>query len=175
MGMDDVVNFYNRFQELSMSHLLALMPFDAIILKQGFKRLLCILGLGVQCYAEMGKTLMDFLPRLILGSLSPQFHATLASVRYKSNNGYNYLWRILELTVLGFDPVIPIISPSWGDWADIVDFAQVYLLYFCLQAKMNFHYDDRTRSGIFLQAIQQSDYADTVAPLQLHINLYREQ
>jgi hypothetical protein len=30
MGTDNVVNFYDRFQELSMSHFLALMPFDAI-------------------------------------------------------------------------------------------------------------------------------------------------
>jgi hypothetical protein len=50
---------------------------------------------------------MDFLPRLIPGSLSLQFNVTLASVRYKSNNGYDYLWRVLELTVPGFDPVIP--------------------------------------------------------------------
>jgi hypothetical protein len=40
---------------------------------------------------------------------------------------------------------------------------------------MNFYYNDRTRSGIFLQAIQQSDYADTVMTLQLHVNSYREQ
>jgi hypothetical protein len=45
-GTDNMVNFYDRFQELSTSHLLALMPFDAVILKHGFKGL-CIPGLGV--------------------------------------------------------------------------------------------------------------------------------
>jgi hypothetical protein len=81
----------------------------------------------------------------------------------------------LELTVLGFDPIIMIIFPSWGDCADIFNCAQCYLLYFCLQAKMNFHYDDCTRSGIFLRAIQQSDYANTVMTIQLHVNSYHEQ
>jgi hypothetical protein len=55
------------------------MPFDAITLKHGFKGL-CIPGLGVQCYTGMAKALIDFLPRLIPGSLSLQFNATLALV-----------------------------------------------------------------------------------------------
>jgi hypothetical protein len=43
--MDDMVDFYDRFQELSTSHLLALMPFDAITLKHGFEGL-CLPHLG---------------------------------------------------------------------------------------------------------------------------------
>jgi hypothetical protein len=64
---EDVVNFYDWFQELSTSHLLAVMPFDAIMLENCFEGL-CILGLGNQCYAEMIQALMDFLPWLIPGS-----------------------------------------------------------------------------------------------------------
>jgi hypothetical protein len=56
----------------------------------------------------MGKALMELLPHLIPGRLSLQINAALASVRYETNNGYNYLWRVLELTVPGFNPVIPI-------------------------------------------------------------------
>jgi hypothetical protein len=41
----DVVNFYNRLQELSTSHLLAILPFDAIVLKNCLEGL-CIPGLG---------------------------------------------------------------------------------------------------------------------------------
>jgi hypothetical protein len=33
MSTDDVVNFYDCFQELSNPHLMALMPFDSIVLK----------------------------------------------------------------------------------------------------------------------------------------------
>ena len=72
----------------------------------------------------MGKALIDLLPRLIPGSLSPQINAALYSVRYESNNGYDYLWRILELTVLGFDPIIPIKIPVWADYNDVFQFAQ---------------------------------------------------
>jgi hypothetical protein len=39
---------------------------------------------------------------------------------------------------------------------------------------MHFHYGDCTRSGIFLRAIQFSDFADTVTTLQSHVNLFME-
>ncbi len=81
---------------------------------------------------------------------------------------------MLELTVPGFDPVIPIQFPAWGDIGDIFGFSQAYLLYFRLQEKMNFHYDDRTRSGIFLRAIQKTDLADTVTTLQSQVNSFRD-
>jgi hypothetical protein len=50
--MVDVINFYDRFQKLSTSHLLALKSFDAITLKHGFEGF-CIPSLGVRHYAEM--------------------------------------------------------------------------------------------------------------------------
>jgi hypothetical protein len=53
-------------------------------------------------------------------------------------------------------------------------FAQSFLLYFCLQAKLNFHYDNRTRSGTFLRAIQFSEFANMVTTLQSHVNSYCE-
>jgi hypothetical protein len=109
---------------------------------------------------------------LIPGSLSPQVNATLMSVRYESNNGYNYLWRVLELTVPGFNPTVPIHTPIWLDVADIFQVAQAFLLFFCLQAKVKFHYDDRTRSGMFLRAVQFSEYADTITTLQSHVNSF---
>jgi len=79
---------------------------------------------------------------------------------------------VLELAVPGFDPTVSITIPSWDNADDIFHFAQAYLLYFRLQAKVNFHYDDRTRSGIFLRAVQFSDYADTVTTLQSHVNSF---
>ncbi len=169
---DDVMNFYNRLlQELSTSHFLAIMPFDAIVLKHHLEGL-CIPGLGTWRYADLSQALMDFLPCLIPGSLSSHINATLAAVRNESNNGQDYLWRVLELTVPGFDPVISIQTLQWWDCNDIFQFSQAYLLYFCLQAKMHYHFTNRTRSGIFLCAIQYSDYADTVTTLQSHVNFY---
>jgi hypothetical protein len=169
----DVVNFYDRLQELSTSHLLAIMPFNAIVSKNHLEGL-CIPGLGTQQYADSSRALMDFLPRLIPGTLSSRVNAALTAVRNKFNNEYNYLWRVLELTVPGFDPVIPIQTLQWLDCNDIFQIPQAYLLYFCLHAKMHYHLTDCTRSGIFLHAIQHFDYTDTVTTLQSHVNSYRE-
>jgi hypothetical protein len=105
--VDDVVNFYDCLQEVVLCYVIAVLPFDAIILTHGFEGL-CLPGLGLVRYAAMSKALMELVPRLIPGSLSPQLNTTLALVRFESNNGYNYLWRVLELTVPGFDPTVPI-------------------------------------------------------------------
>jgi hypothetical protein len=145
------------------------MPFNAIMLRNRFEGL-CILGLGVMQYAAMGKALMELLPHLIPGRLSPQINGALASVRYETNNGYDYLWCVLELTMPGFDLVIPIQVPVWSDIADIFKFSQAYLLYFHLQGKMNFHYDDRTCSGFFLRAIQYTEFVDMVTTFQSHVS-----
>jgi hypothetical protein len=173
MRVEDVVGFYDRLQEVSMGYCLALMPFDAVVLKNCFEGL-CPPGLGLICYAAMSKGFMELLPWLVPVTLSPQVSATLAAVRYESNNGYDYLWQVLELAVPGFDPTVSITIPSWDNANDIFHFAQAYLLYFRLQAKFNFHYDDRTRSGIFLRAVQFSEYADTVTTLQSHVNSFRD-
>ena len=47
LATEDVVGFYDRFQELSTSHLLALMPFDSIVLKNRYEGLF-IPGLGTR-------------------------------------------------------------------------------------------------------------------------------
>ena len=119
--------------------------------------------------------MMDFLPRLIPGTLSTRMDVTLAAVRSEPNNNYYYLWCVLELYVPGFDPVVPIHPLQWADSNDVFHFAQAYLLFFRLQGKMLYHYTDRTRSGIFLRAILHSDYSDTVTLLQSHVNSYREE
>ncbi len=86
---------------------------------------------------------MELLPRLIPGSSSSPINAELASIWYESNNGYDYLWCILELTVSGFDPANSILVPVWSGVDDIFSFAQEFLLYLRLQEKLNFHFDDR--------------------------------
>jgi hypothetical protein len=105
--------------------------------------------------------------------LSSQINAALASVRYESNNGYDYIWRVLELTVLGFDPANSILVPVWSRADDIFSFAQEFLLYFRLQEKLNFHFDDRRRSNIFLWAIQCSEFAKIATVIQTQINSFR--
>jgi len=172
--VEEVVAFYDRLQEVGSNYLIALMPFDAIVLANRFEGL-CPPGLGLLRYAAMSKALLELLPWLIPATLSPQVGAAIASVRYDTGNGYDFLWRILELTVPGFDPTTPIQAPIWSEILDIFSFAQEYLLFFRLQAKQNFHYNDRTRSGLFLRAVRSSQFADTITLLQSHINSYREE
>jgi hypothetical protein len=149
------------------------MPFDGIVLKNKFKDL-CIPGLGTHHYAECSHALMDFLPHLIPGTLSSRINTILAAVCNESNNGFDYFWRVLELTVPGFNTVVTIQTPLWANSNDIFHFSQAYLLYFCLQAKMHYHFTDQVQISTFLRAIQHSDYADTIMTLQSHVNSYRE-
>jgi hypothetical protein len=78
----------------------------------------------------------------------------------------------LELTDPGFNPTVPIHAPIWLDIEDIFQFAQAFLLFFRLQAKVKFHYDDCTRSRMFLRAVQFSENADTVTTLQSHVKSF---
>jgi len=77
--------------------------------------------------------------------------------------------------VPGFDPTVPIRVPVWTDMEDIFHFAQSFLLFFRLQAKVRFYYDDRTRSGMFLRGVQSTEYADTVTTLLSHVNTFRQE
>jgi hypothetical protein len=77
---DMVVDFYDRLQESASGLVIAILPFDAIMLSNGFKGR-CVPALGVYHYQLMSKTLMELLPCLIPGGLSPEINAVLASVR----------------------------------------------------------------------------------------------
>jgi len=147
--MEEMVDFYDCLQEVGSNYVIALMPFDAIVLLNCFEGL-CPPGLGLLRYAAMSKALMELLPWLIPATLSPQIGAAIASIRHKTGNGYNFLWCLLALLVPGFDPTIPIQAPIWSEVMDIFLFAQEYLLFFRLQTKLNFHCNDRTHSGLFL-------------------------
>jgi hypothetical protein len=68
--VEDVVDFYDRLQEAGLSYVIALLPFDAIVLAHGFEGL-CPPGLGLVRYATMSKALMELVPRLISSGLSP--------------------------------------------------------------------------------------------------------
>jgi glutathionyl-hydroquinone reductase len=124
-------------------------------------------------YADCSRALKDLLPWLILSTLSSHINATLAAIK-KSNNGYDYLWHVLELTVPRFDPVITIQTPLWSDADDIFQFSQSYLLYFQLQAKMQYHFTDRVQHSTLLHAIHHSEYMDMITTLQSHMNSYQE-
>jgi hypothetical protein len=83
---ETMVDFYDRLQESATGLAIAIMPFDTVMIRNGLEGL-CVPGLGINKYHVMSKALMELLPRLISGNLSPQINAALASVRSESGNG----------------------------------------------------------------------------------------
>jgi hypothetical protein len=61
LNVQDAVEFYNKFQGLSHSHLLPLMPFDAVRLGNNFEGLY-VPGLGTQRYHKCASALYELLP-----------------------------------------------------------------------------------------------------------------
>jgi hypothetical protein len=165
------VDFYNKLQKLLAGYLLPLMPFDLIKLSFNFEGL-CPPSLGTHRYAEIGTALMEVLPRL-LPTTNADIQSAIAAVGFESNNGFDLLWRILELAVPGFDPTVPILPPVWHQDSKVLKFHQSYLLYFQLQSKKNTYFDACLRTSIFLHAIPTSDYTDIVTLLQTQVDMYR--
>ncbi len=116
----DAVEFYNKFQELSAHYLLPIMPFDAVCLESNFEGLF-ISGLGTEHYAECVVAMMEVLPCMI-PTLYTKIQAKLLFVWVESRNGYDLFWRVLELTVPGFDPTVPLEQPRWDHDMDILEF-----------------------------------------------------
>ncbi len=106
LEVQDAVEFYNKFQELFHAYLLPLMLFNAVRLGNNFEGLF-VPGFGVQRYQKCASALFELLPRLLPTSNS-EIHAKLSSVRAKFKNGYDLFWCVLELTVPGFDPTVPL-------------------------------------------------------------------
>ena len=100
----DTVAFYESLQQVSTSYLLPVMPFDTICLANNYEGLFPP-GLGMDAYCECWSAMLEVLPRLIPTG-DYEVEAKFSSVRTTSRNGYDLLWRILELFVPGFDPTI---------------------------------------------------------------------
>ena len=163
------VDFYDSFQKTALLYLLPVVPFDCISIKMGFEAL-CPPGLGLHKYAAIAAVMMELLPRLLPRS-DTQVSSLVNMVRAESGNGYDLLWRVLALSVPGFDPSIQVSIPVWRD-DDIFDFALSFLLYFRLQAKKGVVQDDRTHSLTFLNALGEPAYADSVTTLLTCITNY---
>jgi hypothetical protein len=162
LDMGTTVTFYDKLQQTSANYLLLLMLFDAINLNMGFEGL-CPPGLGLPRYAEIAGALMEVIPRL-LPDMDSQVTSLVTVVRAESNNGYDLLWRVLELAVPGFDPSLQISAPVWmGD--DIFDFCLSFVLNFRLMGKKGLLHDERTKSITFLQAVWEPSYVDVITTL----------
>jgi hypothetical protein len=170
MDVAMAVEFYNQLQKTLALFLLPLMLFDAANLHTGFEGL-CPRGLGLPRYTEIAGVMMEVIPCL-LPTYDSQVMLLVTVVCAESNNGYDLLWRVMELPVPGFDPTLQISSPVWmGE--GIIDFCLSYVFYFCLQVKRGLLHDDRTKRITFLQAVHDPAYIDVVTTLQAHIDTFQ--
>ena len=136
----------------------------------GFKAL-CPPGLGLPRYATIAWKLLELLPRL-LPRLDTQVSSIVNMVHIESGNGYDLLWRIMALSVPGFDPTIQVKIPIWMD-DNVFEFAlSFFLLYFRLQAKKGVVQNDCTHSILFLNAISEPAYADAITTLYTCVTNY---
>jgi hypothetical protein len=170
MDVNDTVAFYERLQQVLAAYLIPQMPFDAIFLRNNYEGLFPP-GLGMDTYAECCAAILEILPRLLPMS-NTEVTAIVSAVLNASRNGYNLLWRILELFVPGFDPMVPIVQPLWMRDSTILEFCQSHLLYFCPQAKKNVFFTARNRTNIFLCAVTPSEYTDIVTTIQTSVDTY---
>ena len=170
LDVSGTVKFYDGLQKISMRYLLPLMPFDSISLAFGYEGL-CPPGLGTTRYSAIASAWMDVLPRL-LPLKESEVESAIFSVGVDSNNGFDLMWRILELAVPGFKSMNPVQVPAWHSQTDVLSFCRAHLLYFRLQAKHNMFFSARTQTNMFLRNIQPSEYADVVTTLQSQVNAY---
>ena len=167
LAMEEIIEFYDKLQPISALYLLPIVPFDCINVSMGYEAL-CPPGLGTRRYGTIGRVLIEVLPR-ILPKLNSQVNTIVTMVRQESNNGYDLLWRILELGVPGFDPSVPIRVPVWKD-DDVFEFATAFCLYYRLLAKKGVQYDDRSKSITFLQAITAPAYVDAASTILINVH-----
>ena len=93
-----------------MRYLLPLMPFNSILLVFGYEGL-CPPGLGTTHYSAIASAWMDVLPHL-LPQKESEVESAIFSVGVDSNNGFDLMWRILELAVPGFKSMNPVQVPT---------------------------------------------------------------
>ena len=156
-----VIDFYDKLHDVTKHFLIPTVPFDAIIISQGYHAL-CIPGLGLDKFLASSKALLELLPHLIDSSMSNNINAAFVSVKSTTKCGYDFLWHILRLTVPGFNPATTAQVPLWQFNTDILEFAKDFLLYFRLQRLLRTPHTDSARSLMFLHAIKGSEYIESV-------------
>jgi hypothetical protein len=162
IDIQSIVEFYDKFQKISASYLLPIMPFNCISIRMGFEAL-CPPGLGVPKYAAIARVLIEVLPKIILKSNS-HINTLMMVICMETNNGFDLLWHVMALAVPGFDPTIPVQVPVWNN-DDIFKFAAAFSLYYCLHGKKGVYHDDCMQSLTFLQAITEPAYAEGITSL----------
>ena len=109
--------------------------------------------------------MLELLPHLIAFMMSPIYNTTLSTVRSKSANGYDLLWRLLRIFIPGFNKSKPIVILFWTKDTDIFNFARLTTIYFRLQQLHKAIFSDYDKSTMLLNGLAGSVYSDQVTTL----------
>jgi hypothetical protein len=104
-AVESAVEWYDTLQKTLMIYLVPIAPLDCVMIKMGYEAL-CIPGTGLTRYPVAARVLLELLPCL-LPKTNDKVSSIINMVRMESNNGYDLLWHILELTVLGSPVKLP--------------------------------------------------------------------
>ena len=110
LEVESAVEWFDTLQKTLLIYLVPITPLDCVMIKMGYEAL-CVPGTGLSRYPIAACILLELLPRL-LPTTNDKVSSLINMVRMESNNGYDLLWRVLELTVPGFDPTFPVKIPT---------------------------------------------------------------
>ena len=129
----ELVEFYEALQKKMMPLMVALTPFDAVILKYGFEGL-CPPAMGTERYGIMAKAMFDVLPSLLPVSTDSEVSSLISVVDRESRNGYDLIWRVMALGVPGFSSKLSPVPPAYVAGDDVFAHATAFDLFFRLEA-----------------------------------------
>ena len=165
--------FYNKLRRFSLKWKIALVPFEAINLKyESGGHGLCICGLGLERWKQMGDALF-----IILEYLLPTTNAIIStSVESIANgsssaNGYELLWILLKEFIPMLDRSKPAVFPSWPESDDIFQFARLILMYCTLSHHRGPPYSEALKSRMFLSNVR-GRYATLASQYRAMVGTY---
>ena len=148
--------FYNKLRRFSLKWKIALVPFEAINLKyESGGHGLCICGLGLERWEQMGDALFVILEYL-LPTTNALITTSVESIANGSSsaNGYELLWILLKEFIPMLDQSKPAVFPSWPVSDDIFQFARLILMYCTLSHHRGPPYSEAIKSRMFLSNVR---------------------
>ena len=147
-----------------------LLQFDAINPDKGYEGLV-VPGLGIERYTKMAEVLMEtifnFLPN------TGEFERLKTRVEGESKNGFDALYRVLQLTLPGFSELMTEDKPVWDEENGTIDkYHKDWQMYSRIQSKDKKRFGHRAMALHFLNGIKAGEYDNMVSNLRSSIDLF---
>ena len=165
-----VLAFYDDLQAKAAFFLVAITPFDAILLEYPVYGLF-LPGVGDDKYYFMSSALFSILQKN-LPTTNSDIANQIAIVGNLGNDGYLLLWNVLKLTIPAFDNQKSQTEPLWRDYRDIAKFATAYTTFHQFERFRGRELTDKEKSLKFLGGIKETAYSGVLATLRIQIQSY---